>query len=298
MAREARAPAALALEAGAPLAVAPGSPRALLVLDPQRGWRAARPLGEPLATLAALYLPVCGAGPGRGVTVGHLGQSLDGFVATACGDSAFVSDRRNIVHLHRMRALCDAVVVGGATVRDDDPRLTTRHAEGTSPLRVVLDPRLALSPAVRIFRDGAAATLLACTRDGLAAYTARTGARPEHAELLAVDGDAHGHPDLAQLLAGLAARGCHAVFVEGGGITVSRFLQAGLLDRLQIAVAPLLIGDGRPGIRLPPRAALADCLRPAHRVFRMGRDVLFDLDLRAPAAGAGAGGEVELSRVR
>ena len=57
------------------------------------------------------------------------------------------------------------------------------------------------------------------------------------------------------------------------------FLAANLLDRLQIAIAPLLIGDGRPAIRLAPRTALSDCHRPRYRVFRMGADVLFDCEI-------------------
>jgi riboflavin biosynthesis pyrimidine reductase len=64
------------------------------------------------------------------------------------------------------------------------------------------------------------------------------------------------------------------------------FLEGDLLDRLQVAIAPLLIGDGRPAIRLPPRAVLGDCDRPRYRVFRMGPDVLFDCDLSAPGPGA------------
>jgi riboflavin biosynthesis pyrimidine reductase len=56
------------------------------------------------------------------------------------------------------------------------------------------------------------------------------------------------------------------------------FLEAKLLDRLHMAIAPVLIGDGRPAIRLPPRVALGDCARPQYRVFRMGGDVLFDCD--------------------
>ena len=79
----------------------------------------------------------------------------------------------------------------------------------------------------------------------------------------------------------LRARGCARIFVEGGGVTVSAFLEANLLDRLQIAIAPLLIGDGRPAIRLRPPDALGDCHRPRYRVFRMGADVLFDCDLTA-----------------
>jgi riboflavin biosynthesis pyrimidine reductase len=84
----------------------------------------------------------------------------------------------------------------------------------------------------------------------------------------------------------LRERGCARVFVEGGGVTVSAFLEADLLDRLQIAIAPLLIGDGRPAIRLSAHVRLRDCRRPGYRVFRMGGDVLFDCELDAPAGPA------------
>ena len=86
---------------------------------------------------------------------------------------------------------------------------------------------------------------------------------------------------MVELLRRAARRGGRRIFVEGGGVTVSAFLEANLLDRLHMAIAPLIIGDGRPAIRLPPRATLSDCHRPRYRVFRMGGDVLFDCDLRS-----------------
>jgi riboflavin biosynthesis pyrimidine reductase len=66
------------------------------------------------------------------------------------------------------------------------------------------------------------------------------------------------------------------LFIEGGGVTVSAFLEAGLLDRLHIAIAPLIIGSGRPGITLPVIKDLSQGLRPGHRRYEMGEDVLFD----------------------
>ncbi len=87
----------------------------------------------------------------------------------------------------------------------------------------------------------------------------------------------------------LRARGCARLFVEGGGVTVSAFLAAGLLDRVQVAVAPMFIGGGRPAFRLPAANLLRDVARPAYRVFRMGGDVLFDCDLRGAAGDAHAG---------
>ena len=230
---------------------------------------------DPRKAMFDLYLPICGATATRPVTVGHLGQSLDGFIATHAGESQWVTGQENILHVHRLRALCDAVVVGAGTVAADDPQLTTRLVEGPNPVRVVIDPARRLGEHHKVFTDASAETLYVC---------ARSVARPgEHhvgrAAVVAVDDAPDGGVDVDELMRLLRARGCTRVFVEGGGVTVSMFLEANLLDRLHVAIAPLIIGNGRPAIRLPARAALGDCHRPRHRVFRMGGDVLFDLDL-------------------
>jgi riboflavin-specific deaminase-like protein len=247
----------------------------------------ARANDDPLASTAfdELY-GVLRDAPGIPVTVAHLGQSLDGFIATRSGDSRFVTGRANLVHLHRMRSLCDAVVVGAGTVAIDDPQLTTRLVQGRSPLRVVIDPQRSLGAHYRVFTDGAAPTLVACglsriRRRALEPVVPGGTARHGRAEVLGVT-EAGSGLNLAALLAALRLRGLARIFIEGGGQTVSSFLTAGLVDRLQIAVAPFLIGDGRPAIRLPPPAHLGDCTRPARRVYRMGEDILFDFDLATP----------------
>ena len=256
---------------------------AVVAWQPGRGWAAALPPSDPRRALIDLYLPICSATNARPITVGHLGQSLDGFIATHAGDSQYVTGEENIRHLHRMRALCDAVVVGAGTVAADDPQLTTRHVSGPSPVRVVLDPARRLADRYRVFNDDSADTLYVCGRS-----LARDGETHfGRASLVAVDEREEGI-DVAAVLRVLRARGCHRIFVEGGGVTVSMFLEANLLDRLQIAIAPLLIGDGRPAIRLSPRAALSECHRPRYRVFRMGADVLFDCELGADAGEADA----------
>ena len=212
------------------------------------------------------------------MTIGHLGQSLDGFIATHSGDSQFVTGDDNIVHLHRMRALSNAVVVGAGTVATDDPQLTVRHVPGPNPLRVVFDPGRRLTPTYRVFMDDSGPTLYICARTLVESGETRMG----NATVVGVDcDDASG--GVVEALQLLRARGCSRVFVEGGGVTVSAFLQADLLDRLQIAIAPVIIGDGRPAIRLAPHSRLSDCRRPSYRVFRMGGDVLFDCDLHADA---------------
>jgi riboflavin-specific deaminase-like protein len=237
---------------------------------------------EAARALLDLYAPLCLAPPGRSFVVGHLGQSLDGFIATASGDSYYVTGPDNVRHLHRLRALASAVVVGAGTVARDDPQLTVRHVAGPNPVRVVLDPAARLDASRRVFTDGAAPTIVV--------HAAGLGARaPGSAEVLEVPADGV-RLRLGVLLERLRERGLASVFVEGGGSTVSRFLEASLLDRLHVAIAPIVLGSGRPGLALPARERIAECLRPAHRVFTMGGDVLFDCDLRAAAPTATTGG--------
>jgi riboflavin-specific deaminase-like protein len=249
---------------------------AILVWHPRHGWELTLPPDDSRHALIDLYLPMCSATAASPITVGHLGQSLDGFIATHAGESHYVTGDENLRHMHRMRALSDAIVVGAGTVAADDPQLTTRHVSGPSPLRVVFDPARRLGDHYRVFRDDAADTIYVCARSQARPGESRFG----RATLVPID-DVEGNVDAAGLVRLLHDRGCHRVFVEGGGVTVSMFLEANLLDRLQVAIAPLVIGDGRPAIRLTPPASLGDCLRPRYRVFRMGGDMLFDCDLRS-----------------
>jgi riboflavin-specific deaminase-like protein len=260
-----------------------GQPESRLLVRNAQGWAVGPGAGTVEAALLELYLPVLNASSERPLTVAHLGQSLDGYIATDSGDSYYVTGPENVAHLHRMRALCGAVVVGAETISLDNPRLTVRRVTGPSPLRVILDPRRRLGAEFRVFAEADAPTLLICAEDRCEPEERRHGC----AEIIGLPAPA-GRLALDRLLAALHVRGIHSVFVEGGGATVSHFLQADLLDRLQIAVAPLVTGYGRPGIRLVARHHLSECLRPAHRLFRMGGDMLFDCDLRSPAAPASA----------
>jgi riboflavin-specific deaminase-like protein len=258
-------------------------PPATLVASPVGGWQLAGPWQPAAQGLFSLLKPLLDRGHDSPAwVIAQLGQSLDGHVATRTGDSCFVNGPENLVHLHRLRALSDAVLVGAGTVAADDPQLTTRRVPGPNPVRVLLDPALRLAaqvPVARVFGDGGGDTLWLCDAVHRADAEALAGAR----RVLAVPGLLRddGTPHLAAAVAVLQARGLKLLFVEGGGVTVSRFLAQGCLDRLHLAVAPVLIGNGRPGLRFTGAERLADCLRPACKVHAMGCDQLWDLDLSA-----------------
>lgn len=222
------------------------------------------------AALFDLYLPLCRVQQGQSFVIAHLGQSLDGRIATNGGVSRWLTGDADLVHTHRLRALADAVVVGAATVQHDDPKLTVRRCLGPHPVRVVIDPDRRLGPDHRLFCDGAATTLLLAAAD-----RAKTGERLGQAEIVALPRAGCGLAP-RDICAALAERGMHFLFVEGGGITISRFLAAEVLDRLHLAVAPVLLGSGRASLSLPEIIDLRQGLRPVTRRFNLGDDMLYE----------------------
>jgi diaminohydroxyphosphoribosylaminopyrimidine deaminase / 5-amino-6-(5-phosphoribosylamino)uracil reductase len=199
----------------------------------------------------------------------QVGQSLDGRVATISGDARDISGRDGLCHLHRCRALADAVVVGVRTAIQDDPRLTVRLVKGRSPARIVIDPKGRLPNTARVFAEDGARRIV---------VQATATPRPDGVEVMrlpAVDG----WIDPAAIWRELISCGFSKVMIEGGGVTIARFLEAGLLDRLHVSVAPLIIGSGPTGLRTTPIAALSEALRPEMRVFGLETDVVFDCAL-------------------
>jgi riboflavin-specific deaminase-like protein len=222
---------------------------------------------------ADAFLPFLNADPTRPFVVAQLGQSLDGRIATTTGESRYISGSGALDHLHALRAHVDAVVVGIGTVLADDPLLTVRRVPGRSPARVILDPRGKLPDDARCFREADTPCLVvrACDvpiPDGLEAIR------------LPADGGGRIAPD--SIIAALFRRGLRRILIEGGANTISRFIDAGCIDRLHVLVAPVIIGSGKPSLDLVPVGALDKALRPPADVYVLADgDVLFDCDLRA-----------------
>jgi diaminohydroxyphosphoribosylaminopyrimidine deaminase / 5-amino-6-(5-phosphoribosylamino)uracil reductase len=213
------------------------------------------------------------------VVVGQLGQSLDGRIATESGHSKFINGPAGLVHLHRLRALVDAVVVGVGTAIADDPQLTVRRVVGPQPARVLIDPNGRLGAGARMFADNGVRRLL-ITAQGTRCLP------PSGVEVVALP-VVDGQIAPSEILAALAGCGMRRILIEGGANTVSRFLVAGCLDRLHVTVAPIILGGGGPGLILPPLERADQALRMPIRVHKIDDDVLFDCDLSAQRVALG-----------
>lgn len=175
--------------------------------------------------------------------------SLDGKVAGASGDARWISclDSRRAVH--QMRATADAVVVGAGTVRRDDPELTVRLSEGRDPARVVVSRDGDVSPDAKVFRGDARRIVLVEHEDA--------GAR-RLLEARGVEYVEVGEGGLRAGLAALAERGLLDVLCEGGPTLAGGLLAEGLIDRLLLFVAPLVVGRGAPDLFAAPAVAAID----------------------------------------
>lgn len=248
-------------------------------------------LGPDQQRLFTTYRDFLSPSPDGLKVVAHLGQSLDGRIATEPGHSTFVTGEADFVHMHRLRALADAVLVGAGTVAHDDPRLTVRLVPGPSPLRVILDPDRRLGPDRRVFREPAPPTLLLCRADR------QDRDRLGTAEILGLSAPA-GRLEPATVLEALRDRGIRRLFVEGGGMTVSRFLAAGCLDALHLCLAPVIIGSGRDALSLPAIARMDEAIRLAPEVIRLGEDWLFWCRLRRAPLPARQAQEIDMADAR
>lgn len=190
-----------------------------------------------------------------------LANSFDGRIATASGDSQWItgSEARRLVHL--MRAQHDAVLVGGGTARADDPSLTVRDLGITrQPVRVVASQKLSLPKRSKLAHLAGEVPTWLCHGDqvepDVREFWTNTGARLIECEVV------HGRIDPMSMLNALAEQGITRVFCEGGGSLAAALLNAGLVDELVGFSAGLAIGaEGMPSIGALGLAKLSEAPR-------------------------------------
>jgi GTP cyclohydrolase II len=223
--------------------------------------------------------------PRPSVTV-HYAQTIDGRLATRTGDSQWISGQESLVLAHSLRASHASVLVGAGTVAADDPRLTTRLVEGPSPVRVIVDSTLRLSPQASVVTDGAAPTILATT--DRAPVDRRRAFERGAVEVLVLRSTTDGRVDLGSLLDELGARRMATLLVEGGAGVITSMIRERRVSRLVVSIAPLVLGAGIEAIGDLDILRLRDALSFRRASFtQLGPDVIFDGELE-PRSGRDA----------
>jgi riboflavin-specific deaminase-like protein len=244
-----------------------------LTLHHSGRWRTDAVLDDSAGALLDALAPLAAA---ERMVIAQLGQSLDGRIATRTGHSQYINGPVALAHLHRLRALVDAVVVGAGTACADLPRLTVRHVNGRDPMPVIIDPQGRVPCNGPLFegsrRPDRVLQLIATDADPAPA--------PDHVERLRI-GSVEGGFAPETIVTALERRGLRRVLIEGGADTISRFMHADALDRVHLLIAPLIIGSGRNGLDLPAIDRLDEARRPRMRCFGLDDELLVDVDLSA-----------------
>ncbi|WP_127503409.1 RibD family protein [Actinoplanes solisilvae] len=184
----------------------------------------------------------------RPYTLLSCGMSIDGYLDDAEQERLLLSNDADFDRVDAVRSGCDAILVGAATIRQDNPRLQVRSAErraarvargeAPNPLKVTVTARCDIDPEARFFSVGDVDKLVYCTSASYDSARERLGQ-----VATVVDG---GDPiDLHLVMDDLSARGVRRLMVEGGGTMHTQFLTEGLADELQLVVAPFFVGDSR-----------------------------------------------------
>lgn len=216
-----------------------------------------------------IYLPYCllklySVNSGRAITVAHFAQTLDGKIATATGHSKWIGNEENLIHAHRMRALCDAIMVGSGTVKFDKPRLTVRMVSGKNPRRVVIGNSC----------EDFDSMLKACP-EPVTVIGNEDCHFPKGIDYYKIPSKGR-HIDSKAILDFLYSKGIHSVYLEGGPMTTSNFLKDKKVDILQLHLAPMLFGSGKQAIQLPHIEQVADGLQfETFRFWKMGDAIMF-----------------------
>ena len=175
-------------------------------------------------------------------------MSIDGYLDDVTQERLLLSNAADFDRVDDVRAGCDAILVGAATIRQDDPRLLVRSAERRAarvargeqphPIKVTVTGSCAIDPGAQFFTVGDVDKIVYCASPAAGSARAKLGD-----VATVVDG---GDPvDLRLVTADLAGRGVRRLMVEGGGRMHTQFLTAGLADELQLVVAPFFVGDSR-----------------------------------------------------
>lgn len=215
----------------------------------------------------------------RPFLMAHLAQSLDGRIAAINGHSQWLSNEANLKHAHRLRALHDAVMVGAVTAALDNPKLTVRLVTGKHPIPIIIEGQsdLSLDDLQMIALHERVIVLYP---QGKLHRVLPQSAKGKILELpISPKQDSQERPVLApsEILKVLYENGISSIFLEGGGQTVSYFLQADCIALLHLHFSPLILGSGRSSFTLPVIDSIDKGLRFKMKHFNLDEEILLEL---------------------
>lgn len=204
-------------------------------------------------------------------TILKIAQSLDGKIATASGQSQWITGERSRKFVHQLRSEVDAVIVGVGTILTDNPLLNVRLVKGRDPIRVILDSKFRTPLNANLFKVPSPIIIMGITGEAVERQEALKKAGAEIIELPKVEQ----HLCLEEALRVLTKKGIHRVLVEGGRIIATEFLKKKLVDELIVAIAPKIIGgDGLPSFSELGISHVDEAIQFKHvHVERFGHDI-------------------------
>ncbi len=233
--------------------------------------REAEELNKKFVTFMRTGLPFVGV---------KVAQTLDGKIADVVGRSQWITGEEARTYAHQLRSTYDAILVGAGTVLRDNPRLTVRNVNGRNPLRVVLDGKLSVDPTARLFDTRVARTIVLTS--AAATKTNRRKVRQltkRGVEVLSVQGRTELHPK--EVLAVLGGLQVSSVLIEGGSRTISKFLEADLVQTVHCFIAPRIFGEGLDAWKLSQGRLLSRSIQLKNVAIRtLGRDLLVEGSMR------------------
>ena len=226
-------------------------------------------LPEEVLQFIKVYAPYCFAAMHakrwkRTFVVSHFAQSLDGRIATYSGESKWIGSLENQVHAHRMRALCDGVLIGSRTLRQDQSKLTVRHVSGDNPIRIVLGN---CGDAIHSLTKSSPDPILLIGAD----------VHPQDDRIRTVKLERKdGFIPSFQILKTLYQQKIYSVYIEGGATTTSRFLKEKAIDIMQLHNSPMIIGSGLNSFEVPPIQNIGDSVRfESYMYLPVGDGIMF-----------------------
>jgi len=201
---------------------------------------------------------------GRTMIISHFAQSLDGKIATNDGSSQWIGNQENLIHAHRMRALCDAILIGSNTLKTDNPSLTVRKVDGNDPVKVVIGKSTQLD-FNKLLKDNAHVIHITDNKRA-----------PKSSEVETIAIGDEDPINCKFILECLYEKGIDTLYIEGGSKTASNFLRCDCIDVIQLHVAPMIMGSGIPSFSLPEISNLSQAIAFNHFHFhQIGNHIMF-----------------------